>query len=65
MAKKEYKTPVADLLRFDYKETVVASPTGNDASHCTGGRNPGTCMPKSYGGCSQYYTSNPGKCKNN
>ena len=62
--KKNYKTPVADKLNFDYQKTVVASEGGYDASHCTGGRNPGGCMPKSYGVCSEYFTSNPGDCNN-
>ena len=63
MEKKTYVAPVADLLRFDYKETVVAS--GVDASHCTFGSNPGKCAPSSYGQCSSYYNDNPGKCRNN
>ncbi len=64
MAKKTYEAPVADLLVFDYKDMVTANSGGGDASHCTGGRNPGTCMSKGYGNCGSY-TSNPGKCNNN
>ena len=63
--KKAYKTPVADLLRFDYKDTVTASDEGDDASHCTFGRQPGGCAPGNYGQCKEYYSSNPGRCKNN
>jgi hypothetical protein len=62
--KRKYETPVVDLLKFDYRETVVASGKGDDASHCTFNRQPGGCAPKSYGSCGNYYTSNPGKCKN-
>jgi len=65
MAKRTYQPPVADLLKFDYRETVVASNTGNDASHCTFGRNPGGCAPKSYGSCKKYYSDSPGSCNNN
>ena len=43
MAKKTYETPVADLLTFDYTAQVTANSGGGDASHCTGGRNPGGC----------------------
>ena len=63
MEKKTYVTPVADLLKFDYRETVVAS--GDDASHCTFNANPGGCGPSNYGQCREYYNDNPGKCKNN
>ena len=66
MTKKAYSTPVADLLRFDYKENIIAASNGgDDASHCTFGRNPGGCAPKSYGKCKQYYTDSPGSCNNN
>ncbi|MBR2660795.1 MAG: hypothetical protein K6F61_05770 [Clostridiales bacterium] len=64
MAKKTYETPVADLLTFDYTAQVTANSGGGDASHCTGGRNPGGCMGKGYGNCGGY-TSNPGGCNNN
>ena len=65
MAKKTYETPVADMLRFDYREIVTsASNGGDDASHCTFGRNPGGCAPKSYGKCHEYYSDNPGNCQN-
>ncbi len=63
MEKKTYVTPIADLLRFDYRETVVAS-GGNDASHCTFNRQPGGCAPKSYGSCREYYNDNPANCDN-
>ncbi len=62
--KKKYETPVADLLKFDYRETVVAKSGGYDASHCTFNRQPGGCAPKSYGNCREYYTSSPGGCDN-
>ncbi len=52
MAKKTYSTPIADLLKFDYKETVVAA---------SGGKNP-NCIGKSFGkGCDGYRTA-PGPC---
>ena len=64
MEKRTYKTPVADMLRFDYRETVTADSNSYDASHCTFGRQPGGCAPKSYGSCREYYTSSPGGCQN-
>ncbi len=64
MKKKTYVTPVADLLRFDYRETVVAT-SGYDASHCTFNRQPGGCGPSNYGQCKKYFTDSPGECNNN
>lgn len=58
--KKTYETPVADLLKFDYKETVVAS-GGIDASHCFNGRNQGQCLGNNWQKCGG--TSNPGNCQ--
>ena len=63
MAKKAYETPVADLLVFDYRNTVVASETedsGNDASHCFNGRNQGQCLGNNWKKCGG--AANPGKC---
>lgn len=58
--KKTYETPVADLLKFDYKETVVASGGGEDASHCFNGRNQGQCLGNNWKQCGG--TANPGNC---
>ena len=66
MAKKTYETPVADLLVFDYRNTVVASLTeeeegdGFDASHCFNGRNQGQCLGNNWKKCGG--TANPGNC---
>lgn len=49
MEKKKYVAPTADLLKFDYKETVAASGRnssclGKNANKCDGWRsNPGPC----------------------
>ncbi len=58
--KKTYETPVADLLKFDYKDNVVASDAGVDASHCYAGRNQGGCLGNNWKKCGG--TANPGKC---
>ena len=60
MEKKEYVTPVADRLVFDYKENVVASNDGKDASHCFYGRNQGQCAPKNKNKCD--VSQVPGAC---
>ena len=53
MAKKTYETPVADLLQFNYKNTVVAS---------GGGANPKQCGPQSWGQCKDQYLMKPNAC---
>ncbi len=57
--KKTYEAPVADLLKFDYKDNVVAS-GGHDASHCFEGRNQGQCASKNANKCDVPRT--PGSC---
>ena len=52
MAKKTYETPVADLLVFDYKNMVVASPTGRNQNMCMG-QQPSKC---------DGYRMKPGPC---
>lgn len=52
MAKKAYESPVADLLTFNYKNTVVAS----------GGANPAQCGPQSWGQCKDQYLQKPNEC---
>ncbi len=50
MEKKKYATPTADLLRFDYKDTIVAS----------GGRN-SSCLGKNHNSCDGWRKA-PGPC---
>ena len=52
MEKRTYEAPVADLLRFDYRETVTASGTGRNVQ----------CIGKSYGGGCDGYRTEPGPC---
>ncbi len=59
--KKEYTTPVAEKLEFDYANTVVASveDEGNQNPALCNGSNPGH-------GCGEPHTQgdNPGHCHN-
>ena len=52
--KKTYKTPVADLLRFDYTESVVAASNA--------GANPAQCGPQNWGHCKDKYLQKPAEC---
>ena len=63
MAKKYYVSPVADLLKFDYKENVVASPGGVDASHCVNGGNQKKCGGLNKNKCG--LSTSPGSCYDN
>ena len=69
MEKRTYKTPIADRMDFDYKDTVTASdPNSNwNPGHCTYGKNPGhSCdAPLNYGQCKDDYNRNPAHCDNN
>lgn len=52
MAKKVYEKPVADLLKFDYKDTVAASgPSGRNSS----------CLGKNHTSCDGWRKA-PGPC---
>ena len=52
MEKRKYETPVADMLRFDYRETVVA--------YSGGGRN-SSCLGKNHNSCDGWRKA-PGPC---
>ncbi len=58
--KKEYTTPVAEKLEFDYSNTVAQSVTGG------GGQNPAQCNGYNPGqGCGSPHSTdgpNPGQC---
>ena len=59
--KKEYTTPVAEKLEFDYSNTVAESVTGDGG----GGQNPAQCNGSNPGqGCGGPHTQgdNPGHC---
>ncbi len=54
MEKRKYESPVADLLKFDYKDTVVAS------GPSSGGRN-SSCLGKNHNHCDGWRQA-PGPC---
>ena len=61
MEKRNYETPTADLLVFDYKENVTASLGGEDASHCVvGGANQKQCGGLNKNKCG--LSASPGAC---
>ena len=53
MEKRKYETPIADMLRFDYKNNVVAS------GGAVGGNS--SCLGPNHNSCDGW-RKNPGKC---